>query len=52
MSTGVWIDLDTDSVVSKEPVHGRVVVPVGDDIPDNIAAQLKSAPKPQAKTSK
>lgn len=41
MSTGVWIDSDTGSLVTKEPVHGRVVVPVGDDTPDNIAAQLE-----------
>lgn len=49
MTTGVWIDTDTGDMTARQPVHGRVVVPVGDEIPQAVAELLAARKKSPAK---
>mgnify|MGYP000514640670 CR=1 FL=1 len=39
-SKGVWIDTDTNKVVRSEPVNGRLIVGVGEEITDAVQATI------------
>lgn len=40
--TGIWLDKLTGEIVHTEPERGRLLVPVGDEVPDHVQVMLDS----------